>query len=318
MSFEEDRRTAAIRALPVLPRTLFLLHNFYDVDIAAIAKTLGADEDSVHACLTAARSAIHRHWPGMPIEPCDLHGGDERSIELEQRLRREFRASLETAFNECGYAGKVAWSNPSASVENDEEAAATFIVSFLHPSLRAAVTRASRPGIATADLWRHAPWWQRGLRRLLLQVTSELRCSGWEHFDIWLAARIAPDCHYPSGIMSSPRLRRPLPEEIDPRQNGYWLPAWPDDPERQSRFDHLPELTQLVYGLFQINGRNSHEIARRLGIRRSSVRRRLHKAIYAVAGWAYPNIAWKILFAAEGKWIRRKSQIQRAWAAFRE
>src|SRR3546814_1051389 len=48
-------RIAAIRRLPALPRTLFLLHNFYGVDVDAIADRLGPDRTRIAACPVDAR-----------------------------------------------------------------------------------------------------------------------------------------------------------------------------------------------------------------------------------------------------------------------
>lgn len=316
MSFDDERRADAIRAVPVMPRTLFLLHNFYDIDLATIADRLATDEESVAASLVSARASIYRHWPGMSELPRGQH--DQRGIELEERVRQEFRSSLEAAFATSGYDGRVAWPNHAAPIEDDEEAAAVFIVGFLHPSLRKVISRASRTGSVTANLWRHIPRWRRGLRDALLEVTSELRCAGWQRFDECLAERIAPERHYPNGAATFRRLRSPLPEEMNPPREGYWLPHWLDDPDRQAGFDRLPELTRLVYGLFQLSGRNKNEIARRLGISRRSVSRRLHRAIYAAYGWTYPNLGWKLLFAFDSKWTYWTSQWRRVRAVLRD
>src|SRR3546814_18791023 len=54
-------RYAAIERLPPLPRALFLLHNFYGVDVEAMAATLGHDSDTIAACLADARPIIRAH-----------------------------------------------------------------------------------------------------------------------------------------------------------------------------------------------------------------------------------------------------------------
>lgn len=314
MSFAEDRRVGAVRALPDLSRTLFLLHNFYNVEIAAMAEGLGTDVESIAACLAEARIAIlhHRRYPAT-FKP-----GQRVTTALTEGLQGEYRASLEAAFEECGYVGVVPWSHASVSVIEDQEAAASFIVSMLHQSLRKAAARLHADGIAVTDLWRRVRPWQRVRRNRLLQVDRELRCSGWQTFESWLADRVAPECHYPEGYALPRRLRRPLPEAEDPAWQRLWLPHWPDDPDRQARFDKLPSLTQQVYGLFELGGRNSHEIARRLDISRRGVRRRHDRACYAVAGWTYPGLAWHIDFAVRMKCILWRSRVRKAWAALRE
>jgi DNA-directed RNA polymerase specialized sigma24 family protein len=318
MSFDEDRRAAAIRALPVLPRTMFLLHNFYDVEVAAMAEGIGTDATSIVACLAEARSAIFRHWPRLDGEQHAARASATTVAVLGERLRLDYRASLEAAFIECGYIGPVLWPATGNDVHDDENAAATFIVSQLHPSLRAAVARLQCEGVGTLDLWQSVRPWRRIMRDRLLQVASELRCSGWQTFETWLADRIAPERYYPDGVMSSSRLRRPLPGEMDSAEPGHWLPHWPDDAARQARFDTLPIVTQHVYGLFHVSGRNSHEIARRLSISRRSVRRRRDRSFYAVAGWTYPNLAWRVYLAVSGKRTLWAYRLRRIRAALRE
>lgn len=214
MNYDDKRHAAAIDALPALLRTLFRLHNLHDVDLVTIADKLATDEASILACLADARAMIHRHLPSLLGKRHDPAHVGLIVTRLEQRLRQDYRASLEAAFAESGYAGAVPWPDPATTIEADEEAAATFVVTFLRAPLRIAGERSTKAGVATVDLWEHTPPWRRVLRDRLSQVRSEIRCSGWQAFDIWLADRIAPDRYYPSGIVHRQRLRRPLPEEL--------------------------------------------------------------------------------------------------------
>lgn len=311
MSPDEERRASAMRALPALPRALFRLHNFYDVDLDTLAQGLATDRAGILACLAEARAMIHRYSPWSSRTRFDPDDIDPAVAQLEHRLRREYRACLQGAFVESGYAGAVTWPDPSTGLEADEEAAAAFIVSSLRASLRRAVARSHRPDVATVDLWRRTWRWQAILRDRLLEVTSELGCSGWQAFDIWLADRVAPDRHYPGGYVHYQRRRRPLPEEM-PAFEGGLSPEWPEIMQR--RFDSLPDLSQEIYILFHGYGRNSHEIAKRLGISRRDVRRRLRRAIYVIFDWPIPSFAWNISFHLRMSWKRRKEQFQRAWA----
>src|SRR3546814_15490592 len=105
-------RIAAIRRLPALPRTLFLLHNFYGVDVDAIADRLGTDRTRIAACLVDARRIVWAHIryaddvPGMGAAP----------LELEARLQREYRQSLQAAFPAHGYPGQGSWPHPNAPI----------------------------------------------------------------------------------------------------------------------------------------------------------------------------------------------------------
>src|SRR3546814_20335128 len=47
MSSIDERRGAAMQRLPPLPRVLFLLHNFYGVDVGTMADTLGRDAEPI-------------------------------------------------------------------------------------------------------------------------------------------------------------------------------------------------------------------------------------------------------------------------------
>jgi len=313
MPLLDDMRREAIQNLPPLPRVLFLLHNFYDVDVDVMAQSLAADRLAVLACLAEARDLIHRYRRyALPERP-----NPTLTARLEQRLRDEYRDRLETVFAECGYRGAVTWPDPSTEIAADEEAAAVFILAFLPAALREAVAASRRPGTATTDLWHFALPWRRILRGRLLRVANELQCSGWEPFDPWLANRIAPDRHYPHGLPGYRRLRRPSPQELDPQEEWSW-PHWPNDEDRQQRFDSLPDLTQGTYVLFHLYGRNSHEIAQRLGISRGSVQRRIRRATYNMAGWPLPSLCSTLRFEFDWRWDRMKRQSRGVWAALRD
>jgi len=311
MSHDEDMRAAAMRALPALPRILFRLHNFYDVDLDTLAERLAADRADIIACLAEARSMVHGYSPWVSGSRFDPDGPGLAVARLEDRLRREYRAWLEDAFAESGYAGAVAWPDPSTAIKADEEAAAAFVVSFLRAPLRRAVARSHRADVATADLWRCAWRWQTRMRARLLEVTSELGCSGWQAFDIWLADRVAPDRYYPGGYIYHQRRRRLLPEEMSPQ--GGCTPQWSANLQRQ--FDSLSGRTRQVYILFHGYGRSSYEIEKRLGISRRDVRRRLRRAAYLIMDRPEPSLAWSIAFDIRMRWATRKGQFKRAWAA---
>jgi len=318
MSWLNDMRHEAIRNLPAFPRTLFLLHNFYDVDVDIMAQNLAADRVEILACLSEARAVIHRYRRCARPERIDPADAGLPVARLERRLRLDYRAGLEAVFAGCGYRGAVAWPDPSTDIAADEEAAAVFILASLPAPLRKAVAASRRPGTATADLWRFSLPWRRLLRDRLLRVANELHCSGWEPFDAWLANRIVPDRHYPHGLPGYRRLRRPSPQELDPQQEQWSWPSWPHDEERQQRFDSLPDLTQGAYVLFHLYGRNSPEIAQRLGISRGSVQRRIRRATYNMAGWPLPSLCSTLRFEFDWRWERMKRQSRGVWAALRD
>ena len=318
MSWLNDVRHEAIQNLPPLPRALFLLHNFYDVDVDVMAQSLVADRVEILACLSEARALIHRYRRYAPPKRFDSTDSGLPIARLERRLRKEYRAGLEAVFAGCGYRGAVAWPDPSADIAVDEEAAAAFILSSLPVSLRKAVAASQRPDTPIADLWRFALPWRRILRGRLLRVANDLQCSGWEPFDTWLANRIAPDRHYPHGYAEYRRLRRPSPQELDPPQEEWSWPHWPNDEERQQRFDSLPDLTQGAYVLFHLYGRNSPEIAQRLGISRRSVQRRIRRATYNMAGWPLPSLFSALRFELDWRWDPMKRQSRGVWAALRD
>src|SRR3546814_9199760 len=117
-------RIAAIRRLPALPRTLFLLHNFYGLDDDAIADRLGTDRTHIAACLVDARRIVWAHLRSAD----DVPGMGGAPPEPKARLQREYRQSHQAAFAASCNPGEVSWPDPLADMGDDQEAAAAFIV----------------------------------------------------------------------------------------------------------------------------------------------------------------------------------------------
>lgn len=286
LSLDKQRCTATWR-LPPLPRALFLFHNFYGVEIGAMAGELGADSGIIAACLADARAIVRAHI--CYTEP--VPGMGPATADLQARLQWDYRRSLAAAFAESGYPGEIAWSDPVADIGADQEAAAAFLVAQLPAELRGAVARSRRTGVATVDLWRFAGPLRRHRREHLLRVTDALGCAGWQPFDEWLADRLIPDHRYPHGYSEYRRRRRPLPDER-PAAEGKQEPV-----QVPPRLIGQPALTQQVWVLFHHYGRPYEEIARYLGISRRCVARRRSQADYAIIGTGYPSLAFRIRFA---------------------
>lgn len=285
-------RSAAIDRLPVLPRALFLLHNFYGVDVNTMAGALGADRAHIVACLADARAIVRAHV--CYADPVPDVGPP--TLALQTRLQRAYRQALEAAFTESGYPGEVAWPEPMADIAADQEAAAAFVVTALSAALREAVTRSRRAGVATADQWRFVAPWRRVRRRRLLRVNDALHCAGWQPFDEWLAERLVPDQRYPQGYVVHRRRRRLLPEErplTEAERNGEDIADIVQIPERLAS---QPKLTRQVWIIFHLYGRPYDEIARRLGISRRRVGRLRERAEYAVIGQRYPPLWERVRF----------------------
>lgn len=309
MTSVDKIRLAKVDRLPALPGALFRLHNFFDVDVEIIAQGLMTDEESILLCLAEARTLIHANTAYGGIDRFDAEKSRLPISLLETRLRREYRRHLESTFAESGYAGAIEWPDPTTDISRDEEAAAAFVVSFLCVPLRAAGAKLRKADVATVDLWRFALPWRRILRRRLLRITDAVRCAGWAQFDVWLARRVAPGCHYPHSYTLHQRRRRPLPDEIiplPPPQEDDRFRKSPSDAQR--RFDSLPSLTQDAYVLFENYGRSVEEISRRLGIGRRNVDRRIRCALYAIMGWQLPSLASTVGFDLKLRWQRLKGQ----------
>jgi DNA-directed RNA polymerase specialized sigma24 family protein len=284
MTGHDKRRRTAMLNLPALPRALFLFHNFYGVDIGAMAQELGTDGDTINACLADARARVRAHVCYMDPVP-DIGSA---TAALQARLQQDYRQSIAAAFAESGYPGDIAWPGPIADIAADQEAAAAFLVAQLPTVLRKAAQRSRRAGVATIDQWRFVGPWRRRRRKRLLCINDALRCAGWQPFDEWLADRLLPDHRYPHGYAEYRRQRRPLPVErqttvVDTIQV----------PERQTG---QPALSQQVWVLFHHYGRSYEEIARYLCISRASVKRRRTQAWYAILGETYPSLASRIRF----------------------
>lgn len=292
MAGHDERRRTAIASLPALLRALFLLHNFYGVEIGEMAGELGVNRDVIHTCLADARAIVRAHVCYTEPVP-DVR---QPTVTLQARLRQDYRRSLETAFAESGYRGEIIWPDPIADIRADQEAAAEFLIPQLPASLRNAVARSRRTGVATVDLWRYAWPWRRYRREHLLRVTEALQCAGWEPFDEWLAERVMPGRRYPHGYAEHRRRRRLLPEErplTEAERNGEKIADKVQIPER---LISQPELTRQVWILFNCYGRQSEEIAQRLGINRRCVKRLRERADYAIIDMSYPSLGERIRF----------------------
>lgn len=280
----DKRRRTAILSLPALPRALFLLHNFYGVEIGAMAEEIGADRDTINACLADARAIVRAHVCYTDPVP-DIGSA---AAALQARMQQGYRQSIATAFAESGYPNDIAWPDPMDDIAADQEASAAFLVAQLPKALREAVARSRRAGVATIDQWRFVGPWRRRRRGRLLRVTDALRCAGWQPFDEWLADRLVPDHRYPHGYAEYRRRRRPLPVER------HMTVA--DTIQVPERLTGQPELSQQVWVLFHHYGRSYEEIARYLGISRASVKRRRTQSWYAILDETYPSLAWRIRF----------------------
>lgn len=291
-ALDDHRRSTAIDRLPVLPRALFLLHNFYDVGLGAMADTLGEDHDTIVACLVDARAIVRAHVCYTELVPSIRPS----TAALQARLQRDYRQALESAFAESGYPGDVAWPIAAPDIAADQEVAAAFVVAQLPAALRRAVARSRRSDVAVVDLWRFVWPWRMFLRRELLRVADALQCAGWEPFDEWLAERLMPGRRYPHGYEEYRRRRRPLPDErplTEAEKNGAEIADTVQIPERLAG---EPELTRQVWILFHLYGRPYEEIARRLGISRRRVERLRERADYATIGMSYPSFGERIRF----------------------
>lgn len=286
--FDERHRTA-ILCLPALPRALFLLHNFYGVEVGAMREELGTGRDTINACLADARAIIRAHVCYTDPVP----GIRSATAALQARLQRDYRQSIATAFAESGYPGEIIWPDPIADITADQEAAATSLVAQLPKVLRKAVQRSRRAGVATIDQWHFVGPCRRRRRDRLLRVNDALRCAGWQPFDEWLSDRLVPDHRYPHGYAEYRRRRRPLPEERPADATGDEIDHTVQVPERLL---DQPELSQQVWVLFHHYGRSYEEIARYLCISRASVKRRRTQAWYAILGETYPSLASRIRF----------------------
>lgn len=288
----DKRRRTAILSLPALPRALFLLHNFYGVEVGAIAEELGTDGDTINACLADARAIVRAHVCYMDPVP-DIGSA---TAALQARLQRDYRQSIATAFSESGYPNNIAWPDPIAGIAADQEAAAEFLVAQLPMTLRKAAMRSRRPSVATVDQWRFVGPWRRCRRDRLWRVNDALRCAGWQPFDEWLADRLVPEHRYPHGYADYRRRRRPLPEERPMTAAEAEGDEIADTVQIPARLVDQPERTRHVWIFFHHYGRSYEEIARRLGIGRAEVERRRARAEYAILGADYPSLASRIRF----------------------
>lgn len=317
MIFHDRSRIEALRGLPILPRVLFDLYAFDDIDPAEMARGLGADIASITLCLAEARGMIvarRLHRPLCRFDPATIGGP---IAQLEHDMRRQYRQWLEATMIASGYDGAIQW--PALSVDDDaeREAIAALILPDLPAKVRRAVARSGPRGIA-AMVWRYVPPWRTVMRHHLDRLAREVRHSGWLPYDAWLANRIAPDHHYPDGLPIPRVVRRPLGHEETPVDHAEEESVYSPVPiEKQERFDRLPVLTRQAYFLLRHYGRTADEIAERLGIGRWSVKRRIRIALFVVITGAPPPIWHTVSFEFKLQWRRWRDRVHRAWKALR-
>lgn len=316
----EEQWLAGMDGLPALPRLLFRLHNFYDVEPAAMAQSLATDRTSIALCLAEARTMIHARCAfDVPVRmPADA--GGLAIAALERQLRRQHRDWAEQTLAESGYSGAILWPEPSEPIEADHEAVATLIVATLAPALRRAFKRSRRRGTATANLWRYIPLWRSIVRRRLDRVRRQISYSGWRRFDEWLADRIAPDRHYPDGYATPRVRRRPLPDEegYEPASDLDAAPLSEKQRLMQARLASLPPLTHDAWPLFIRHGRTDEEIAERLGISARAARQRIDRAMRIVCGWRTSSLAFRLRFNIQRRWVWRRRQLSKILGALRD
>lgn len=315
MIFHDRNRVEALRGLPMLPRVLFDLYAFDNIDPAEMARGLGADIASITLCLAEARDMIvaqRLHRPPCRLDPATSGRPIAR---LEHDTRRQYRQWLEATMTASGYDGAIQWPALSADDDAEREAVAALILSGLPTMVRRAVARSDARGFS-AMVWRYVPPWRTMTRHHLDRLAREVRHSGWLPYDVWLANRIAPDHHYPDGLPVPHVVRRPLPDEKTAVDHAEEEGAYSLVPiAMQERFDRLPVLTRQAYFLLRHYGRTADEIAERLGIARWSVKRRIRIALFVVITGAPPPIWHTVSFEFKLQWRRWRDRVHRAWKA---
>lgn len=315
MIFHDHNRVEALRGLPILPRVLFDLYAFDNIDPAEMARGLGADIASIELCLAEARRMIaaqRLHQPRRSFDPATIGRPIAR---LEHNVRRQYRQWLEMTMIASGYNGAVQWPALSADDNVEREAIAALILSDLSEKVRRAVARSGARGIA-AMVWRYVPPWRTITRHRLDRLAREVRHSGWLPFDVWLANRIAPDHHYPDGLPVPRVVRRLLPDEQTAIDHAKDEDAYSYQPiATRERFDRLPVLTRQAYFLLRHYGRTADEIAERLGIARWSVKRRIRIALFVVITGSPPPIWHTVSFEFKLQWRRWRDRVHGAWKA---
>jgi len=307
MRFYDRVRIEEMRALPALPRVLFDLYSFDNIEPAEMARRLGTDISSVTLCITEARGTIAArrvHEAGCRFDPAS-NGLPIAKLEKETRL--QYRQWLEDAMATSGYRGAINWPELSADENAEREAVAALILPGLPEKVRRAVERSRKIDGIAATCRREIPVWRVLTRCQLRRLEREVHYSGWVPFDVWIADRIAPERHYPDGLPISRIKRRPLPEEGGMRAT---VPTWVQD-----AFDRLPALTREAFFLHNRYGRTSDEITERLGIGRRSASRRIHTGLHVILTGSPAPARHMLAFDLKLQWNHWAGRIRMAWRA---
>jgi len=144
-------RRGAIAVLSALPRALFNVHNFYNVDLEPMTGVLTTDSDTIAACLAEARAMIHGYRLYARSARFDPARAGAPTAQFERALGGPIRTALPRTSRSAVMTIRSIgpWRTPTS---RPITMSPLRLVTFLDQSLRNAVPRARRSHVAIVEL----------------------------------------------------------------------------------------------------------------------------------------------------------------------
>lgn len=182
----EDERLAAYRAavdrLPVLSRTVFLLHRVDDLSYTEIADRLAISIDAVEGFIAQALLMLYLMLEGeAPRRRENAH-----VAAAEADLRQRYRAYCETALRASGIAAPIAWDDS----EDDRQAVLLAILTAMPPAVRNTFLLNRLDRLTYAEIARQTDSYEWIVRRRMLRAIR-LISRAPETFEQWVRNQAA-------------------------------------------------------------------------------------------------------------------------------
>ncbi|MEG8223358.1 hypothetical protein OSJ57_22520 [Sphingomonas sp. HH69] len=189
MSSAPDRDTeriaayrAAVDRLPVLTRTVFLLHRVDDLSYTEIADRLAISTDSVEGFIAEALLMLYLMLEGdTPRRRENAH-----VAAAEVSLRQRYRAYCETALRASGIAASIAWDDS----DDDRQAVLLAIVTAMPSAVRNTFLLNRLDHLTYAEIARQTDSYEWIIRRRMLRAIR-LIARAPKAFEQWLRDQVA-------------------------------------------------------------------------------------------------------------------------------
>lgn len=173
---------AAVDRLPVLTRTVFLLHRVDDLSYTEIADRLAISIDAVEGIVAEALLMLYLMLEGETLRRRE----NAHVAAAEADLRQRYRAYCENALRASGIAAPIAWDDS----DDDRQAVLLAILSAMPPAVRNTFLLNRLDRLTYAEIARQTDSYEWVIRRRMLRAIR-LISRAPETFEQWLLDQTA-------------------------------------------------------------------------------------------------------------------------------